>query len=188
MKKTSKFLAVALAVLMLMMTSITAFADGETYLLETNEMYDVYVPGESYTYFGFIAEESGCYVIDTFITEYDEAADPYIEVYDDDGNMVAYNDDCYGLESAVVFYAEEGEYYVIYCSDASNTEDSYYCISITETCADFSQDGYCDSCRDLLCSHNCHKGGIVGFFWKITNFFNKLFGINEYCECGAYHW
>ena len=95
MKKTSKFLAVALAVLMLMMTSITAFADGETYLLETNEMYDVYVPGESYTYFGFIAEESGCYVIDTFITEYDEAADPYIEVYDDDGNMVAYNDDCY---------------------------------------------------------------------------------------------
>lgn len=38
------------------------------------------------------------------------------------------------------------------------------------------------------CSCNCHKGGIMGFFWKIINFFNKLFKSKQYCGCGAKHW
>lgn len=38
------------------------------------------------------------------------------------------------------------------------------------------------------CSCNCHKSGISGFFWKIINFFNKLFKSKEYCACGAKHW
>ena len=38
------------------------------------------------------------------------------------------------------------------------------------------------------CSCNCHKGGISGFFWKIINFFNKLFKNKQYCACGAKHW
>lgn len=38
------------------------------------------------------------------------------------------------------------------------------------------------------CSCNCHKGGISGFFWKIINFFNKLFKSKQYCGCGAKHW
>lgn len=38
------------------------------------------------------------------------------------------------------------------------------------------------------CSCNCHKGGIVGFFWKIINFFQKLFKTKEFCACGAKHW
>ncbi len=38
------------------------------------------------------------------------------------------------------------------------------------------------------CDHNCHKGGIAGFFWKIGNFFNKIFRIKQYCECGAAHY
>ena len=38
------------------------------------------------------------------------------------------------------------------------------------------------------CSHNCHKSGISGFFWKIINFFNKIFKLKEYCNCGAKHW
>ena len=39
------------------------------------------------------------------------------------------------------------------------------------------------------CSCNCHKGGIKGFFWKIGNFFYKLFRIKskQVCDCGAYH-
>ena len=39
------------------------------------------------------------------------------------------------------------------------------------------------------CSCKCHKGGIVGFFWKIANFFNKLFKIKskQMCACGAAH-
>ena len=37
------------------------------------------------------------------------------------------------------------------------------------------------------CSCNCHKGGISGFFFKILNFFQKLFGTNKICACGAKH-
>jgi hypothetical protein len=48
--------------------------------------------------------------------------------------------------------------------------------------------GNCDTCGEKICDHNCHKGGISGFFWKIVNFFNKLFGSKKYCECGYAHY
>ena len=59
--------------------------------------------------------------------------------------------------------------------------------------ADNDGDGYCDECDEelefiVLCDHNCHKGGISGFFWKISNFFNRIFGLKKYCECGAVHY
>ncbi len=38
------------------------------------------------------------------------------------------------------------------------------------------------------CSCNCHKGGFMGFIWKIINFFQKLFKINPVCACGAAHY
>ena len=37
------------------------------------------------------------------------------------------------------------------------------------------------------CSCNCHAGGIKAFFFKIINFFQKLFGINKVCACGVKH-
>ena len=37
------------------------------------------------------------------------------------------------------------------------------------------------------CTCNCHKGGIAGFFFKIINFFQKLFGKNKICVCGTKH-
>jgi hypothetical protein len=37
------------------------------------------------------------------------------------------------------------------------------------------------------CSCNCHKGGIAGLFFKIINFFQKLFGMNKVCTCGVKH-
>lgn len=46
----------------------------------------------------------------------------------------------------------------------------------------------CDFDKVSDCSCNCHKGGISGFFWKIINFFNKLFKSKQYCGCGAKHW
>lgn len=39
-----------------------------------------------------------------------------------------------------------------------------------------------------ICNHMCHQGGIMGFFWKIVNFFSKLFGSNPVCGCGAAHY
>ena len=69
-------------------------------------------------------------------------------------------------------------------------------------CADNNGDGKCDNCGANLgtntpttpdepenkpCSCNCHKGGISGFFFKIINFFQKLFGMNKVCACGVKH-
>ena len=59
-------------------------------------------------------------------------------------------------------------------------------------------DGKCDDCgitsltpdiEDTTedCSCSCHKGGIAGLFFKIINFFQKLFGINTVCLCGVAH-
>ena len=44
-----------------------------------------------------------------------------------------------------------------------------------------------DEPENKPCSCNCHKGGISGFFFRIINFFQKLFGMNKICECGAKH-
>lgn len=38
------------------------------------------------------------------------------------------------------------------------------------------------------CSCNCHKGGFMGFIWKILRFFHKLFGTNKVCACGTAHY
>lgn len=37
------------------------------------------------------------------------------------------------------------------------------------------------------CECKCHQGGIAGFFYKIVLFFQKLFGQNKVCVCGAKH-
>lgn len=54
-------------------------------------------------------------------------------------------------------------------------------------------DGYCDVCgaeTDAVkdCSCNCHKGGFMGFIWKIMSFFQKLFKTNQTCACGMAHY
>lgn len=37
------------------------------------------------------------------------------------------------------------------------------------------------------CAHICHDDGILGFFWSIAAFFIRLFGIEDFCECGIQH-
>ena len=65
-----------------------------------------------------------------------------------------------------------------------------YIASIIDTTGheDNDVDAHCDYCDELLCDHDCHRGGITGFFWKISNFFNRLFRSNKYCECGVAHY
>ncbi|MBQ7295227.1 MAG: hypothetical protein IJW86_03415 [Clostridia bacterium] len=39
------------------------------------------------------------------------------------------------------------------------------------------------------CDHLCHSTSkFVQFFWKIISFLQKLFGIQQYCDCGITHW
>ena len=79
--------------------------------------------------------------------------------------------------------------------------DSYTEIIPATGHIDDNGDGYCDKCHiDLSvhesddpsanCSCNHHKSGIIKFFWKILNFFHKLFGMKQYqyCACGEAHW
>ncbi len=58
---------------------------------------------------------------------------------------------------------------------------------------DSDKNGKCDVCsvitdKTMFCDHICHKKGISGFFWKIMQFFWKLFKTNPICECGARHY
>ncbi len=58
---------------------------------------------------------------------------------------------------------------------------------------DENHDGYCDICEEMTperenCSCNCHKGGIIGFFFKIILFFQKIFKTNKTCACGIAHY
>ena len=37
------------------------------------------------------------------------------------------------------------------------------------------------------CTCNCHKSGIIGLFYKLVIFIQKLFGQNKVCACGVGH-
>ncbi len=160
--------------------------------IQIGEMFTVNPPentvwDESEYYSGhnwsFVPDESGCYTVDTFVTDEYPDADPVVEVYGPD-DMWLSNDDYYGVESALCFYAEAGEKYTISFYDYNGDEVSYEAY-VSKCCGDYDYDGYCDGCGTRLCEHKCHDGGFV---WSIINFFNRIFGINEQCDCGAYHW
>ncbi|MCM1543944.1 MAG: InlB B-repeat-containing protein [Ruminococcus sp.] len=60
---------------------------------------------------------------------------------------------------------------------------------------DANHDGYCDLCTIKInngttpsCDHLCHKGGFVGFIYKLIRPLWKLFKINKTCACGAVHY
>ena len=46
-----------------------------------------------------------------------------------------------------------------------------------------------DSTSDSVinCTCNCHKSGIIGLFYKLVIFIQKLFGQNKVCACGVGH-
>lgn len=61
---------------------------------------------------------------------------------------------------------------------------------------DYNNDFICDRCNAMLemsepeepCPCNCHAGGIKAFFFKLINFFAKLFNpAKRICACGVKH-
>ena len=95
MKKIRKVLAIVLVVVMLMMTSVTAFADHR--YLQLNERTQIGQNGGGYSMFNFSSEDGGWYVIYTETILDEEvvgyATDPYICINDSDGNYIASADD-----------------------------------------------------------------------------------------------
>ena len=75
--------------------------------------------------------------------------------------------------------------YTTYTCECGNA----YIEPIAPTGHDFdgSKCKNCDYDKADDCSCNCHKGGFMGFIWKIINFFQKLFKSNQICACGAKH-
>ena len=89
---------------------------------------------------------------------------------------------------------KDGSVYEVVLCSVCDEEISQELITLKATGhADKNGNGYCDACDELLdpsveCNHNCHKRGIVKFFWEIGNFFNRIFRTKRYCKCGAAHY
>ena len=82
--------------------------------------------------------------------------------------------------------------YTCACNDSYTeiieaTGHSYADNGICKNCDNYDK-AYDKSNKTDNCSCNCHKGGFMGFIWKLINFFNKLFKTNKTCSCGVSHY
>lgn len=89
------------------------------------------------------------------------------------------------IGNVVTIAADQIDGKVFYCWNITGaTPEDYYDSETTFTMGVFNVTAeavYKD------CECKCHQGGIAGFFFKIVLFFQKLFGNNLICECGAEH-
>lgn len=112
MKKTRKALAVILSVIMVLtLIPMTAFA--ADYTIELGETITVTVPAEGYAEYKFTPDEDGTYVVYSDSGEAD--IDPYVDVYDADGNEIADDDDNDYVDTYdfyCIFEAEAGADYL----------------------------------------------------------------------------
>ncbi len=183
MKKFNKVLAVVLAVLMLAMTAIPAFAANEKIILDEVYLIISDEPNED-TVFEYTAEETGRY--EFFVYTDGTASTANTIVCDDDGNVIA--QDCMDdMNYSICFNMEAGKTYYIFTYSSDNWAAYNVRLELEHNCfyEDYDADAVCDECDFDYCNHKCHDNG---FFWRIANFFNRLFRINEWCECGNAHW
>jgi hypothetical protein len=91
--------------------------------------------------------------------------------------------------SKVVAPTCEGKGYTVYICECG---DSYEGDKKAATGHSYDGDNcrVCGESKVENCTCKCHKGGIAGFFWKIGNFFNKLFKVKskKICACGVAHY
>ena len=89
------------------------------------------------------------------------------------------------IGNVVTITADQIDGKIFYCWNITGaTPEDYYDSETTFTMGIFNVSAeavYKD------CECKCHQGGIAGFFYKIVLFFQKLFGNNLVCECGAEH-
>lgn len=145
--------------------------------------------------------------VDVFVDEcYDHDCKDIIETVKrtctEDGYTVYECPTCYGTET-VTLAAQGHCYYTVFETPATcgkDGEKAIKCsicgdqpeIEILPATGEHTKDGsVCTVCGyDAAndCSCNCHAGGIKAFFFKLINFFAKLFNpAKRVCECGAKH-
>ncbi len=101
MKKTRKVLAIVLATLMVItLIPMTAFA--ADYTIELGETITVNIPDGGYVNCKFTPDEDGTYVVYSDMGEAD--IDPFVAVYDADGNKIADDDDSDYADDTYDFY------------------------------------------------------------------------------------
>jgi hypothetical protein len=88
----------------------------------------------------------------------------------------------YTASDTVAPTCEDKGYIVYVCECGSTKKDNY-----TDKAGHKYVDQKCEICGKN-CSCNCHKSGFMGFIWKITLFFNKLFKSKKVCACGVSHY
>lgn len=107
MKKMSKILSVIMAMLMILaVIPVSAFAATDS--IKLNETKSVTAPKDAYAELTFTPEEDGKYVVYSDMGEAD--IDPYVDVYDADGNEIADDDDN--------DYADTYDFYCIFEAEA----------------------------------------------------------------------
>ena len=109
MKKTSKILAAVMAIVMIV-AAIPMSAFAADYTIELGETITVTVPAEGYAEYKFTPDEDGTYVVYSDMGEAD--IDPYVDVYDADGNEIASDDDN--------DYADNYDFYCIFEAEAGS--------------------------------------------------------------------
>ncbi len=91
----------------------------------------------------------------------------------------------YSAENSKVYYvSEDGTLEQLDC----RVEDGFIVFETDH----FSYYAVVDESENSItpenCPCNCHKKGIVKFFFKIGLFFQKLFKKNQICKCGVWHY
>ena len=144
--------------------------------------------------------------VDVFVNEcYDHDCKDIIETVKrtctEDGYTVYECPTCYGTKT-VTLAAQGHCYYTVFeiaptcgkdgekaikCSICGDQPEIEILPATGEHSFDGSECTVCDYDAADDCDCNCHAGGIKALFFKIINFFQKLFGQNKVCDCGAKH-
>ncbi|MBR2867595.1 MAG: hypothetical protein IKB88_00845 [Clostridia bacterium] len=120
MKKTSKILAAVMAIVMIV-AAIPMSAFAADYTISLGETITVNIPDGGYVNCKFTPAEDGTYVVYSDIGESD--LDPYVDVYDKDGNLIAWNDDS--------DYADTDDFYCLF--DAEAGADYWFEFNLVDT-------------------------------------------------------
>lgn len=183
--------------------------------LKMGERVDVSASETAPEWFNFKACKDSLWISSgTIYTSYLTVYDSYgLPVYYED-TEVRFDEQGNKMVDALFSLVPGETYYIKMAVDGSvmvGDKDSHSLVCVNAVAPEIGIPGYtgdsvCEVCGDIItvgeeipalndkdsseieCEHICHKTGFMGFIWKIINFFGKIFGMNQVCECGSAHY